>query len=75
MGGKILAILLAAIAASMAVTTMNQTPKSGPETGSPKRKDKVVLTDAKGGTATVTTADLMQSNGIVHVTDAVSLPM
>ncbi len=36
---------------------------------------KVVLTDAKGGTATVTTADLMQSNGIVHVTDAVSLPM
>ena len=36
---------------------------------------KVVLTDAKGGRATVTQADVYQSNGIVHVTDAVSLPM
>lgn len=34
----------------------------------------VVLTDARGGTATVTTADLMQANGVIHVTDAVSLP-
>jgi uncharacterized surface protein with fasciclin (FAS1) repeats len=36
---------------------------------------KVLLTDAKGGTATVVTADLMQSNGVIHVTDTVSLPM
>lgn len=35
---------------------------------------KVVLTDAKGGRATVTQADVYQSNGIVHVTDAVSIP-
>jgi uncharacterized surface protein with fasciclin (FAS1) repeats len=35
---------------------------------------KVVITDAKGGTATVTAADLMQSNGVIHVTDAVSIP-
>lgn len=35
---------------------------------------KVVLTDAKGGRATVTNADLMTANGIVHVTDAVSIP-
>ncbi len=35
----------------------------------------VVLTDATGGTATVTKADLVQSNGVIHVTDAVSLPM
>lgn len=35
---------------------------------------KVMLTDARGGMATVTKADLMQSNGIIHVTDAVSLP-
>ena len=35
---------------------------------------KVVIVDAKGGTATVTAADLMQSNGIIHVTDAVSIP-
>jgi uncharacterized surface protein with fasciclin (FAS1) repeats len=35
----------------------------------------VILTDAAGGTASVTKADLIQSNGIIHVTDAVSLPM
>jgi uncharacterized surface protein with fasciclin (FAS1) repeats len=37
--------------------------------------NSVVLTDAAGGTAKVTAADLMQSNGVIHVTDAVSLPM
>jgi uncharacterized surface protein with fasciclin (FAS1) repeats len=35
---------------------------------------KVVLTDEKGGRATVTQPDVFQSNGIIHVTDAVSLP-
>jgi uncharacterized surface protein with fasciclin (FAS1) repeats len=35
---------------------------------------KVVLTDEKGGRATVTQADIFQSNGVIHVTDAVSLP-
>ncbi|MEL6709730.1 MAG: fasciclin domain-containing protein, partial [Pseudomonadota bacterium] len=35
---------------------------------------KVVITDAKGGTATVTTADVMTSNGVIHVTDGVFLP-
>jgi uncharacterized surface protein with fasciclin (FAS1) repeats len=35
----------------------------------------VVITDAAGGTAKVTAADLMQSNGVIHVTDAVSIPM
>ena len=35
----------------------------------------VALTDATGGTAKVTTADLAQSNGVIHVTDTVSLPM
>lgn len=35
---------------------------------------KVVLTDAAGGTANVITADLAASNGVIHVTDAVSLP-
>lgn len=34
----------------------------------------VALTDGKGGTATVVKADLVQSNGVIHVTDAVSLP-
>ena len=35
---------------------------------------KVKLTDEMGGTATVVATDLMSSNGVVHVTDAVSLP-
>jgi uncharacterized surface protein with fasciclin (FAS1) repeats len=35
---------------------------------------KVVLTDAKGGKATVVAADLKASNGVIHVTDAVSMP-
>ena len=35
---------------------------------------KVVVTDESGGSATVVTADLMQSNGVIHVTDGVFLP-
>jgi uncharacterized surface protein with fasciclin (FAS1) repeats len=35
---------------------------------------QVVLVDASGGTARVSRADLIQSNGVIHVTDAVSLP-
>ncbi len=36
--------------------------------------DKVVLTDAKGGKSVVTQADVMQSNGVVHVVDTVLMP-
>src|ERR1700761_8158942 len=36
--------------------------------------DKLVLTDEKGGTATVTIANVMQSNGVIHVIDAVLMP-
>ena len=36
--------------------------------------DKIILTDAKGGTATVTTADVFQSNGVIHVIDTVLMP-
>lgn len=35
---------------------------------------KVVLTDEKGGMATVTIADVNQSNGVIHVVDSVLLP-
>lgn len=35
---------------------------------------KVVLTDEKGGMATVTIADVYQSNGVIHVVDKVLLP-
>ena len=36
--------------------------------------NSVVITDGKGGQSTVTAVDLMQSNGVVHVIDAVLLP-
>lgn len=36
--------------------------------------DKVVITDAKGGKTTVVKADVMTSNGVVHVTDGVFMP-
>ncbi|WP_422720790.1 fasciclin domain-containing protein [Flavobacterium sp.] len=35
---------------------------------------KVILTDAKGGIATVTTTDLVASNGVIHVIDSVVMP-
>lgn len=35
---------------------------------------QIVLFDKQGGRATVTAADLTQSNGVIHVTDSVSLP-
>lgn len=35
---------------------------------------KIMLTDAKGGTSTVTQGDVMQSNGVVHVVDTVLMP-
>lgn len=36
--------------------------------------DSVILTDAAGGTATVTATDLDASNGVVHVIDTVVMP-
>lgn len=34
----------------------------------------LMVTDSKGGMASVTTADVYQSNGVIHVVDAVLLP-
>jgi uncharacterized surface protein with fasciclin (FAS1) repeats len=36
---------------------------------------KIMLTDEKGGMATVTIADVYQSNGVIHVIDTVLMPM
>jgi uncharacterized surface protein with fasciclin (FAS1) repeats len=36
--------------------------------------DKITLTDEKGDVATVTVADVKQSNGVIHVIDTVMLP-
>ncbi|WP_379920534.1 fasciclin domain-containing protein [Erythrobacter sp. R86502] len=35
---------------------------------------KVVITDAKGGKTTVAKADVMTTNGVIHVTDGVFMP-
>jgi uncharacterized surface protein with fasciclin (FAS1) repeats len=35
---------------------------------------KLVLTDEKGGTSTVTIANVFQSNGVIHVVDTVLMP-
>jgi uncharacterized surface protein with fasciclin (FAS1) repeats len=39
-----------------------------------KNGNKITLTDEKGGVATVTIADVRQSNGVIHVIDTVLLP-
>jgi uncharacterized surface protein with fasciclin (FAS1) repeats len=39
-----------------------------------KNGNKITLTDEKGGVATVTIADVRQSNGVIHVIDKVLLP-
>ena len=39
-----------------------------------KQGSSVMLTDAKGGSATVTTADIQATNGTVHAVDSVLMP-
>lgn len=51
-----------------------QTAQGGTLTLMLEGGDKVVVEDAKGNIATVTVADVMQSNGVVHVIDTVLLP-
>ncbi len=36
--------------------------------------NKIMLTDAKGGTSHVTIGNVMQSNGVIHVVDTVLMP-
>lgn len=35
----------------------------------------IIITDEKGGTAKVTTANVYQKNGVIHVVDSVVIPM
>jgi uncharacterized surface protein with fasciclin (FAS1) repeats len=39
-----------------------------------QKQDKIQIKDEKGGIATVTIADVKQSNGVIHVIDKVLLP-
>ena len=50
------------------------TTVSGGELTARLSGDKIVITDAAGRATAVTTADVMTSNGVVHVTDGVFLP-
>jgi uncharacterized surface protein with fasciclin (FAS1) repeats len=47
---------------------------SGAKLIAKKVGDKLTLTDENGGVATVTIADVVQSNGVIHVVDRVLLP-
>lgn len=51
------------------LTTVN-----GAKLSASLKGDKVILTDAKGGTAVVTATDLKGTNGMVHVIDTVLMP-
>lgn len=64
--------IVAKIKAGNGTATMT-TVQGGTLKASLKGKS-VVLTDEKGGTSTVTIADVNQSNGVIHVIDTVVLP-
>lgn len=64
--------LVAKIKADGGSTTL--TTVSGGKLTASLMGSTVMLKDEKGGTAHVTTADLMAKNGVIHVTDAVSMP-
>ena len=51
------------------VNTVEGAPLSFSKSG-----NKIMITDAKGDTANVTIADVMQSNGVIHVINTVLLP-
>ena len=51
------------------LTTVN-----GAKLNATLKGDKVILTDSKGGTSTVTATDLKGTNGVVHVIDTVLMP-
>jgi uncharacterized surface protein with fasciclin (FAS1) repeats len=50
-----------------------KTVAGGTLTATLEGKD-VIITDEKGGKSKVTTADVMQSNGVIHVVDSVLMP-
>ena len=64
--------VLAAIEAGGGSATL--TTVQGAELTASLNGDSVILTDAAGGTATVTATDLDASNGVVHVIDTVVMP-
>ena len=64
--------IAAAIAAGNGSATL--TTVQGEKLTATANGPTVTLTDAKGGKSTVTQADVMQANGVVHVVDTVLMP-
>jgi uncharacterized surface protein with fasciclin (FAS1) repeats len=54
--------------------TASFTTVSGGTLKASMKGKKLILTDEKGGTSTVTIADVFQSNGVIHVIDTVVMP-
>ena len=51
------------------------TTVEGEKIGVTSNGGTIMLTDAKGGMSHVTTADVAQSNGVIHVVDTVAMPV
>ncbi len=64
--------IVAAIKAGGGTATL--TTVAGEKLSARLSGNSVVITDGKGGQSAVTTVDVMQSNGVVHVIDSVLLP-
>ena len=64
--------VLAAIKAGGGKATL--TTVAGAKISARLSGNSIVITDGKGGQSAVSTADVMQSNGVVHVIDSVLLP-
>jgi uncharacterized surface protein with fasciclin (FAS1) repeats len=71
--GRIDAAALAQQIRSGGGKAMLKTASGGTLTASMRGKD-VLITDVKGNAAVVTTSDVYQSNGVIHVVDKVLLP-
>lgn len=71
-GNQNAATIIKAIEAGNGKATF-KTVAGGTLTTSLEGKD-VILTDEKGGKSKVTIADVMQSNGVIHVVDSVLMP-
>jgi uncharacterized surface protein with fasciclin (FAS1) repeats len=72
--GRMSAKDLAANAAKHKGKAMLTTVQGEPLTVSKGPGKTWMLTDAKGGTAKITMADVNQSNGVIHVIDSVLMP-
>ena len=72
--GRLTAADLAAKAKMMGGKAQLTTVAGAKLTVSRSRDGGWMLTDTKGGTANITIADVMQSNGVIHEIDAVVMP-